>query len=64
MSMSMINRLFLRIKDLQDEDENCAAIINNLNIEWNLRLKLLQTSTSTFEPVLRLRRILLEQSKV
>jgi hypothetical protein len=39
-----------------------TAIENLIDI-WNLRIKLLQSSVDTVEPVLRLRRILLEQSK-
>lgn len=53
-----------RIKELQDGDSACSEILDDLIKEWNLRLRLVQSSARTVEPVLRLRRILLEQSKV
>lgn len=37
--------------------------LNELMDEWDLRLKIIQPSVRTYEPVLRLRRIILEQSR-
>lgn len=52
------------MKNMKDDDPRCPVILNQLVDHWNGRLKLLPTSPQTVEPVLRLRRILLEQSKV
>lgn len=41
----------------------CEEAINALIEEWDLRLKTIQASVRVYEPVLRLRRIILEQSQ-
>lgn len=50
------------IKELSDENK-CEEAISNLMEEWDLRLETIQASVRVFEPVLRLRRIILEQSQ-
>lgn len=55
--------LIYDIKDVLDKNK-CEEAINNLMEEWDLRLKTTQASVRVFEPVLRLRRIILEQSQM
>ncbi|XP_053607158.1 serine/threonine-protein kinase ATR [Plodia interpunctella] len=52
-----------RLKDLSDGDRQAADIINQLLDEWRRRLSVVQSDVRTIEPLLRLRRILLQQTQ-
>ncbi|KAJ2945898.1 hypothetical protein O0L34_g4806 [Tuta absoluta] len=52
-----------RLKDLNDGDGQSSEIINQLLSEWRRRLSVVQWDVRTIEPLLRLRRILLQQTQ-
>ncbi|OWR53666.1 putative esr1 protein [Danaus plexippus plexippus] len=51
------------LKNLQDGNEQSTEMINTLLSEWRLRLAVVQSDVRTIEPLLRLRRILLQQTQ-
>ncbi|CAH0701159.1 unnamed protein product [Spodoptera exigua] len=52
-----------RLKELRDGDRQSTEILNQLLDEWRLRLSVVQSDVRTIEPLLRLRRILLQQTQ-
>ncbi|XP_012551263.2 serine/threonine-protein kinase ATR [Bombyx mori] len=52
-----------RLKELQDGDRRSNVIINQLLDEWRRRISVVQSDVRTIEPLLRLRRIVLQQAK-
>ncbi|XP_013143582.1 PREDICTED: serine/threonine-protein kinase ATR-like isoform X2 [Papilio polytes] len=52
-----------RLKNLRDGDREGEAILSQLLEEWRRRLALVQSDVRTVEPLLRLRRILLQQTQ-
>ncbi|KPI92992.1 Serine/threonine-protein kinase ATR [Papilio xuthus] len=52
-----------RLKNLTDGDNEGEAILNQLLDEWRRRLAVVQSDVRTVEPLLRLRRILLQQTQ-
>lgn len=56
--------LFLSLKQLKDGDKQGHVILDQMLDEWRRRLSVVQSDVRTIEPLLRLRRILLQQTKV
>ncbi|PZC86486.1 hypothetical protein B5X24_HaOG209205 [Helicoverpa armigera] len=52
-----------RLKDHNDGDRQSTEILNQLLDEWRRRLSVVQSDVRTIEPLLRLRRILLQQTQ-
>ncbi|KPJ15649.1 Serine/threonine-protein kinase ATR [Papilio machaon] len=52
-----------RLKNLRDGDDEGEAILSQLLDEWRRRLAVVQSDVRTVEPLLRLRRILLQQTQ-
>ncbi|XP_013168974.1 PREDICTED: serine/threonine-protein kinase ATR-like [Papilio xuthus] len=52
-----------RLKNLTDGDNEGEAILSQLLDEWRRRLAVVQSDVRTVEPLLRLRRILLQQTQ-
>ncbi|XP_068631581.1 serine/threonine-protein kinase ATR-like [Battus philenor] len=52
-----------KLKDLNDGDSQGEMILNQLLDEWRRRLSVVQSDVRTVEPLLRLRRILLQQTQ-
>ncbi|XP_049868950.1 serine/threonine-protein kinase ATR [Pectinophora gossypiella] len=52
-----------RLKNLDDGDRQASDILNQLLSEWRRRLSVVQSDVRTIEPLLRLRRILLQQTQ-
>ncbi|CAB3224272.1 unnamed protein product [Arctia plantaginis] len=55
--------LLQRLKELRDGDRESGEILKQLLDEWRRRLSVVQSDVRTIEPLLRLRRILLQQSQ-
>ncbi|KAJ0177282.1 hypothetical protein K1T71_007291 [Dendrolimus kikuchii] len=55
--------VFRRLKSLKDENIKSTEIINQLLNEWRRRLSLVQSDVRTIEPLLRIRRTLLQQTQ-
>ncbi|CAG5050354.1 unnamed protein product [Parnassius apollo] len=58
-----VEEVLRRLKDLNDGDSQGEAILNQLLDEWRRRLSVVQSDVRTIEPLLRLRRILLQQTQ-
>ncbi|XP_050674865.1 serine/threonine-protein kinase ATR isoform X2 [Leptidea sinapis] len=56
-------QVYWKLKDLKDGDRLAENIINQLLDEWRQRLSLVQSDVRTIEPLLRIRRILLQQTQ-
>lgn len=56
--------LNFRLRGLTDGDNHGKEILNTLLDEWRRRLTVVQSDVRTVEPLLRLRRILLQQTQV
>ncbi|XP_045771949.1 serine/threonine-protein kinase ATR-like isoform X2 [Maniola jurtina] len=52
-----------RLKDLEDGNRQSRDIVNQLLSEWRQRLSVVQYDVRTVEPLLRIRRILLQQTQ-
>ncbi|KAJ8730029.1 hypothetical protein PYW07_017067 [Mythimna separata] len=52
-----------RLKELRDGDRQSTEMVNQLLDEWRRRLSVVQSDVRTIEPLLRLRRILLQQTQ-
>ncbi|XP_028157289.1 serine/threonine-protein kinase ATR-like [Ostrinia furnacalis] len=55
--------VFGRLKQLNDGDKQASVILEQMLDEWRRRLTVVQSDVRTVEPLLRLRRILLQQTK-
>ncbi|XP_041978766.1 serine/threonine-protein kinase ATR [Aricia agestis] len=53
--------LLKRFKDMEDGSRRCEDLLNELLSEWRQRLSIVQSDVRTIEPLLRMRRILLQQ---
>ncbi|CAH2238336.1 jg17493 [Pararge aegeria aegeria] len=52
-----------RLKELDDGNDSSTDIVNQLLSEWRQRLSVVQSDVRTVEPLLRIRRILLQQTQ-
>lgn len=53
-----------RLKELKDGDKQGSVILDQMLDEWRRRLSVVQSDVRTIEPLLRMRRILLQQTQV
>ncbi|KAL4704204.1 hypothetical protein ACJJTC_011830 [Scirpophaga incertulas] len=58
-----LGELLKSLQDLNDGDKKSVVIINQLLEEWRRRLSMVQSDVRTVEPLLRLRRIFLQQTQ-
>ncbi|XP_063533871.1 serine/threonine-protein kinase ATR [Cydia strobilella] len=58
-----VEEVLQRLKSVNDGDRQAADVLNKLLDEWRRRLSVVQSDVRTVEPLLRLRRILLQQTQ-
>ncbi|XP_031765193.2 serine/threonine-protein kinase ATR isoform X2 [Galleria mellonella] len=58
-----MEEVFTKLKNINDGDRQGMDIINQLLDEWRRRLSVVQSDVRTIEPLLRIRRIFLQQTQ-